>query len=267
MSEEAKKEIEALDVDETSSGEPERTEVELEQMEEGWIPPEREDQLNGKKFLTAEEYKERGKFFKKIDSQQKVIDRLENSISHINEHNQRTHERELKKQRAEYEQTIEQLKQEKIAALDEGDSKRVVEIDEAMRKAEMPEPPPPQKAIAPEFEQWKQENQWYDTDKELREYADMIGDGYMVRNPNGSLKALYQFAENEVKARFPDKFENKQRQSAPSVEGGGSPVTKKTTSKLTAEEQAMMDDLGVAGYLKTDADKQKYIKDVIANRD
>ena len=63
MSEEAKKEIENLDIDNADALlEPsEYTEVEEEQLKEGWIPPDREDQLEGKKFLTAVDRKRAGK--------------------------------------------------------------------------------------------------------------------------------------------------------------------------------------------------------------
>lgn len=248
--------------------EKEYTEIEQKAMEDGWIPPDRFDkEEQGKDFISAEKYLENSSFFKKINAQKHEIDNLKKTVSEINEHNRRVAQREQEELKQQYEARIEVLKQEKIEALDEGDNRRVVEIDEQIRTTPKPQPVNP---VNHTFNNWVKDNKWYQTDPELKQYADMIGDGYMAQHPDSALESLYAFVEKETKVRFPDKFENKQRTAAPSVEGGGTPKPQSRTATekdLTADERTIFNDMVRFNAFKDDAAKKSYIKEVIKLRD
>lgn len=257
---------EAENIEGPEVNEPKHTEVELEQMEEGWIPPEREDQLDGKKFLSAEEYKERGKFFKKIDEKNKRIEALENSVNRMDEHNQRVAERDLKTQKEQYESTIEALKAEKVAALDDGDNKRVVEIDEQIRTHPEPKPLPESKGEHPAITKWKSDNAWYESNDFLADEADALATQYANRGI--PIEEGLTRVTNHLKKKYPEEFENKNRQIPQSVDSGGTHKPNKSVSEksLTEDELMVYHDFTDMGHLKDDAAKKKYIADVVSMR-
>lgn len=262
---------EELQVDESKPeiAEPEYSEIEQKAIDEGWNP-DKSKLPEGTKFYSAEEYLDRGTFFRKIDTQKAEIERMKAQMEHLSDNYRKANERELKKAEKEYKAIIDGLKAEKVQALDEGDHHRVVEIDEQMRAAEAPqaEAPTPNHAIADKIiGDWKAENTWYDNDEALGEQADILASQYARKNI--PLEEALPKISARMKELFPHKFENKRRSGAASVEGGGSPQPKtgKVSEKsLTAEELSMYRDLGMDKVLKSDADKQEYFRNVIASR-
>jgi len=267
-------ELDILDAEvaaELKADEPEYTEVEQKAIDEGWNP-DKGDLPEGTPFVDAEEYIKRGSFFRKIDSLKADNDQLRAQFNHLSENYQKANERELKKAADEYQNIIKELKAEKVQAMDEGDHQRVVDIDEQMRSTPEPQEEKQEKpdyAAADEaIAKWKTDNTWYEEDEALGEQADMLASQYAKRNIplNDALPKISQ----RMKELFPHKFENKRRQSAASVERGGSPqpsAGKVSEKRLTKEELEMYRDLGMEQVLKTDAAKKKYFQNVIDSRD
>jgi len=171
---------------------------------------------------------------------------------------------------AEHKTMIAALKAEKVKALDEGDSQRVVEIDEQLLTA----PPQQDMPVHDNAEAdrmingWKEQNTWYQKDSGLTRHADMMSRDLAARGI--PLEVALQTIEAEVKDLFPHKFQNKQREAPPSVEGGGTPQSKsgKVSEKsLRPAELAVYRDLGLDKVLTTDAKKQEYFKNVIESRE
>jgi len=265
--------IGALDAEvaaELQVDEPEYSEIEQKAIDEGWNP-DKSDLPEGTPFVDAEEFVKRGSFFRKIDSQKAEIDMLNKRFDHLSENYQKANDRELKKAEAEYTKTLDALKAEKVQAMDEGDHQRVVDIDEQMKAT--PEPQAPQAPQSnPEGDKqwanWKEANPWYANDKVLRKQADLMSDSY--RGTGTPFETVLSEITADLKDLYPHKFENKRRQSAASVEGGGSPQprTGKTSEKnLTQEELAIYRDLGMDKVLTTDAAKKEYFQNVIDSRD
>lgn len=244
---------------------PEYSETELQAMDEGWIPPDRfNPEEQGKDFVSAEKFLENGSFFKKIKSLKTEVDGLKTTISKINDHNRKVAEREQQKLAQEYEAQIARLKAEKVQALEEGDHRRVVEIDDQMRQT--PEPKTPEPEVSPVYENWIKENDWYNKDDFLSDEADVLASEYKRRNLPPEV-ALPRITEH-LMAKYPEKF--KKTPAHPSVEGGGhKPRSTKGISEkdLTSDEMQVFRNLNVSNYFKSDADKKQYIKDVIALRD
>lgn len=250
------------------AGQPEHTEVELEAMEAGWIPPERADALpEGKKHLTAEEYLERGSFFKKIETLKKKVEDQDKTIANLANHYEKVVESERQKAKREMDAQITRLKAEKAQALDQGDSARVVEIDEEMHQVRQEVRQQP-RGEDPTFTNWKKENSWYQEDEFLTMEADVLGFEFSRRNL--PLDAALTKITNHLKTKYPERFKTSARELPPSVEGSTPPVKSGKSfgeKDLTKEEREVFKNFERNGVIKSDADKQRYFQQVLEQRD
>jgi len=83
------------------------------------------------------------------------------------------------------------------------------------------------------FRAWKQKNEWFDQDSELREEAMSIGIGYSATHKEKTQDEVYEYVEKRIKKIYPEKFddmdeedEKPAKRSSASVESGTG--TKKT---------------------------------------
>ena len=108
---------------------------------------------------------------------------------------------------------------------------------------------------------WKTANPWYSNDPELGTYADVVSDFIAKRNPGLPDKEFLSKVKDEVKRRFPEKFNS--RPAAPNPDGsnytGAAPTStnKKTYADLPKDAKEACNDL-VGQKLVT---KEQYIKE------
>jgi len=188
--------------------------VQEEAISQGWVP---RDEFQGEddEFIDAAEFVRRGELFRKIESQSKQLKEQNRAIKALADHNARIAE-------IEYKRAVAELKAQKKEALSEGDAERVVEIDEQIdlvkeqqriQQAQQIQNVVPE--VHPEFTNWVSKNPWYESNPEMRKFADRLGAvlaGEMA--PQDVLKEV----EKEVKSRFKDKFTNPNRAKASAVE-------------------------------------------------
>lgn len=186
--------------------EPEYSEIEREAIEMGWNP----EGVDGKKNLTAEEFIDRKPLYDEIRQLRKGYKEMKAGVEALADHNKRIEERTR-------EQVIAELKMAKREALENEDYDAVLDIDDRIAETRA-EPIDTTPKVNHAFENWVEKNPWYNQDPELREYADMLGDGYFRKNPNKDLEAVYAYVAAETKKRYPEKFGHGDRRS-PSVEG------------------------------------------------
>lgn len=233
-----------------------------EAEKQGW-----QDDFEGDNKKSAKEFLHDGTFFKKIDDQNKEIKELKNSMSQLSGHYDKVVANELRKAEVDYNTRIEQLKTEKVEALDEGDNRRVVEIDDQILRTEKPKPV--EKQSNPEFDAWVKDNDWYNNKPFLKVEADKLGDLYYNSGLRGT--ELYNAIGGHIQELFPDKFVNTKRSKAPSVEGGSGNGPAPTGSKLSVKDLTQ-DELGVfknfkrMDIFKNKDDEQKYLREVIEVR-
>jgi len=222
---------------------------------------------DGDNKKTAAEFIHDGRFFKQIDELKKNNKKLQSSFDQLTTHYEKVRVSDAKKAEVDYQQRIDQLKAEKVTALDEGDNSRVVEIDEQIRTTEKPEVEA--KPANPEFDAWIQDNAWYEDSPFLQIEADKVGEQYFSRGLRG--KKLFDAIGSHVEQLHPDKFENKKRSKPASVEGGGSGAVKPPNGKisekdLTRDEREVFKNFKANGIFKTDEDVQTYFKQVMEIR-
>jgi len=247
--------------DEIQEGTPaELSPVEQKAQEQGWVPKE---QWEGDpdQWRPAKEFLDRGELFKKIDDQNKTIKEFRKSIADLAKHHERVRE-------VEYKRALEELKNQKRTALNEGDADAVIDLDEKIalvRDAQKETPPvvavPDAPAdLDPRFVTWKERNSWYDSNKAMRVYADRIGNEFAAQGLSPS-EVLNRVSE-EVKKEFSHKFTNPNRERASAVEGSTARGGKsKDSFTLSDDERRVMH-----RFIKTvpGMTEDKYISDLKA---
>lgn len=242
---------------------PEKEEIdplEARAREMGWRPKE---EFDGDEvtWVDAGEFVRRKPLFDEIHKNKRKVADLEKSFTKLKDHHERVRE-------AAYKQAIEELKAEKLKALEEQDHRRVVEIDDEIAEKRA-NPPRPEPVENPEFDEWVEGNQWYMTDKEMKAVADRAGKQFLQTNPDADRADIYEYAESVVKKRFSDKFKP-DRQAAPNsnrakpsmVDNSSmqSRQSKTYWDRLDGDEKRTVLDLmsDIPGF-----NKEQYAKDVL----
>lgn len=219
------------------------TPVVQEALDQGWVP---QDEYDGdpERWVDAGEFVRRGELFRKIESQSKELKDVRKALSELAKHNSKIRE-------VEYARAVEALKAEKKTALAEGDADRVVDLDdkidlvkEQQRQfhADQVTQVVPQE-VHPELTNWLGKNSWYESDKKMRAYADVLGAQLAgTMSPTEVLREV----EKEVKERFKEKFSNPNRARASAVESPKSAPArggKSSAYELTDTERSVMNTL------------------------
>lgn len=117
-----------------------------------------------------------------------------------------------------------ELKEEQLKAVTDADPDKFLRLEKEIDDLErQPEKKPEEKVegeIPPGYPEWTAENEWYETDIELTVYADQVAGIIKRKNPNLGGKAYFDKVGQAVKEKFPEKFENPNRNAPPAVAGG-----------------------------------------------
>lgn len=235
---------------------PQFTEIEQQAMQHGWRPKDQFDESTGKKWRSAEEFMDRKPLFDKIDEQHRRLRDLENGVKALAEHNKRI-------EASAYQRAINELRNERKQALEEGDLVKAEEIRDRIDevKEQSRQQPQPQQVSNPQFDAWVEKNEWYTNDAKLRKYADGVAlelrqEG--VKDPTEFLKRI----EREVRETFPDKFRNPNRDLAPKIDSGRGSA-KSDNFELSADDERMITQMLKAGAPIT---REEYIKQLKSAR-
>lgn len=217
---------------------PELSEVEIKAMEEGWVPKEQWEG-NPADWRDAQTFVDRGQLFKKIEDQNRTIKDFKRALADLQNHHATVRE-------TEYKRALETLKAQKMQALEDGDAKGVIQLDDEIdavrqeqrklqtEQVQKPAGPPP------EFTEWVEKNKWYNTDEDARAYADGIGRQLAIKGvePEAVLKEV----EQRVKKTFPQLFRNPNKDKAGSVETSSAKGGKSHSESfhLSEEERRVM---------------------------
>jgi uncharacterized phage infection (PIP) family protein YhgE len=214
----------------TESTEPELSEVEQQAYKEGWRPKEQFAGDEGK-WIPADEFMRRKPLFERIDSlksetfqTRKELTDLKKTMKELADHHKRVRE-------TEYQRAIDDLKAQRRLALRESDVEAVEAIEEKMDqvKTEKVEFEAQQKAEqkqqaqvgpTPEFVQWVQENPWYNTNKEMHDFAEATGAAYIGSKPNASPKEVFEYVNKQTRRAFPETFESARARRPSPVDSG-----------------------------------------------
>jgi len=232
------------------------TEAEEQARALGWRPEEEYEGDAG--WVGAQEFIDRKPLYDGLSKQSKRIKRLEKTIDDLAAHNKKVED-------AAYAQAKADIKAERIAAMEQGEfevAENLVEREKELDKSQEQEV---DEILPQEFLDWKEENPWYDTDTDLREFADDMGAVIKHRNPELTGADFINEVAKRTKLAFPDKFKQKRIPSGGNPPERGSPTrggVNKDWEKLTDEEKRIANEfsreIGIDG--KPLMTKEQYMK-------
>lgn len=224
---------------------------------QGWRPKE-EFEGDPQKWRSAKEFVERGELFGKIDTMGRELKETRKALKMLQEHHSKVKE-------TEYNNALKELKALQKKHLEEGNSDGYLETTELLTDlkaeqkarevvtAQAPQQPDPR------FITWAQENKWYESDPELRDYADTIGLGYAQKNRGVDPVEVLEYVTAQVKKTFKDKFVNPKREKPNSVEGASSASsTGKGSLELSDDEKKVMNTFIRQGIMS----KEEYLSEL-----
>lgn len=239
---------------------PEHSEIELKAIEMGWRPKEEFDGDDAE-FIDATEFVRRKPLFDKIESVGKELRETRKAMKALQEHH-------AKVQEAEYKHAVEQLKAEKKAALESGDADRLIEIDSQMAEVKANEVMAQQQAqqakntLHPNFVEWVGKNKWYQSNGEMRAFADQVGTSYAAANPNTDPDDVLKYVEQRVKKVYSEAFSNPNKTRPSAVEGGSNAPSRSTTVRdtfqLSEDEKRVMNTFVRQGIMS----KEQYVEEL-----
>lgn len=234
---------------------PQHTEVEVQALEMGWKPKEDFDPASGKEWIPADEFVRRKPFFDKIEVLNREIKTLKNGMEAFKQHHDKVKE-------TEYKRALEDLKRQRVQAIEEQDAVKAFEVSDKIRELEdeaKQVTTQPQTGVAhAEFQAWLPDNQWYTTDEELREFADALG--FMYSKKFTPAEVLVKVS-GEVRKKYPEKFRNPNKDRAPSVDTKAGGAHSRGTGReyqLSEMEKQIMSKIVRSGVMT----KEEYIKEL-----
>lgn len=244
-----------------------------EAEEFGWIPPERADRMpSGKQYVGPAEFLERNPVYRKYKAQQDQLAKIQAEQQTLMEHYKNVQKVEQTRADREIERRVAELKKEKVSALENEDHSRVVEIDDEIQQARSERGTAQQTPVGnPDFPAWASENPWYGEDKILTARGNVLGE-LLIQQGVPANRTLLDEVKKELMLEFPHKF--RARSKAPMVEAGsgalssGEGVKKKSLSvkDLTSTEREVYDTFAGMGIFKTADDEEKYLREVLEQR-
>jgi len=214
-----------------------QSEVEARQF--GWMPKE-EFKGDPEQWRDAETFLQRGKeingFLRKdLEKLEQASKRKDAELAEIRRAMEEFKQFHNKSIEATYKQAIEDLKNQKAQAIEEGDGKKVVEIDEEISKYKEAQRPiqedktPVSKPDEREYYEWLDTNQWYITDEKKSKAAEKFGDILLAKNPNLKGREFLDAVTQKVKEAFSEDFENPARNNS-QVAGNSDGIPRGNTS-------------------------------------
>lgn len=228
--------------------------------EQGWVP---KDDFNGDehKWVEAGEFLRRGELFGKIESQNKELKSIRETLNQFKDHH-------AKVQETAYKKAVSDLKAKKKEALIEGDADLVIEVDEQLAdvkaaQAQIQSQPRAQveQEAHPIFVSWVNQNNWYAQSPQMRGWAD--GRGTELQGEGLSPNEVLRKLSEEVKEQFPTKFTNPNRARASGVESAPQRGSRSGAAYQPSEiEERMAKKFVSEGLFKS---KQEYYAELAAN--
>ena len=244
---------------EVKQSEPVAEEVQTEEKDpiqeaarsQGWVPQEEWDG-DPTQWRDAQVFLERGEYFKTMGTQRKQIDKLNAMVEKMASIQASTREDERQR-------VLKELSDQKYNAMEEGEFKRVADIDSEMdRIRSQPAMSVPnvtgqteEKYTSDKIAEYIDNNSWYRTNSDMRQYADSLAVGFRAGNPNATIDDVLEYTDKEIKIRYPQQFGGQVPSASPVAStkrttkpGPNGTQKKKTLDDLPANSRDMYAQIG-----------------------
>jgi molecular chaperone GrpE (heat shock protein) len=248
--------------------------------EHGWRPEDEfyaDPDNEGKVWVSAEEFNRRGELFEKIEELKGKINHRDQEFQELRSTLNKFKKHYEKVDEAAYKRAMDDLKKQKLEALENHEAAKVLEVDERIdalkderaeaKALEMREMAAPKaEVVDPRFTAWVDRNRWYAQDQDMRNFADSLGFAYAKSRPGVDPSEVLKHVEQQVKKAYPDKFTNPNRDKPSAVEGGtrGSGSNKRAVDDvvLTDDEEKAMRAFIKSGAIKDESEYRKSIREL-----
>lgn len=236
----------------------------------GWRP-QAELEAEGKKlpkYKTADEFLEDGKKYEPFikannEALEKALTKTKEELAKVQADLKQFGEFHTKAVAREYERALADLEAQQEAAAAAGDVEGVKKATKGIvalgKEAEADQKGAPDAEWQSAEQKWKAENKWFDGEepgnRAMTVYALAQDRELASEKPNFTPAQRLAEVTKRVKAEFPDKFVNPNRERPGAVEGVGNAKlsTGKTFSDLPKEAQAFCDRMVKSGTITRDA--------------
>jgi hypothetical protein len=196
--------------------------AEIEAAQFGWVP-ETEYKVNPEEWKDAETFLKRGKeingFLRKdLEKIKSKNQTLESELAEIRGTMEEFRKYHNETEARAYKRALDDLKKQKVEAIEQGDGARVIEIDdtiESIKEAQAKPTPVVEKKQDATYDKdyfdWLKTNVWYESDPELRAFAHIVGEELNATKSGKVGKAFYEEVAKQVKETYPEKFQNPAR--------------------------------------------------------
>lgn len=255
-------------------------------LKKGW-KPEEEYEGDPKDFKTYREFLRNEKLYGTINNLTHKLRSMEKRYNNLKDGVKRITEMKIKDMQSSSEAQIEQLKQRKYEAAQEGDTLTVEKINDAIREVEkemakkpdlpdLDDEPADEGYTEQDFKDyynnnWIKNNSWYETDQDLAEVANSHIIAYTRKNGDASPEEVFEHVDKKMK-RFissdsgPSSRSRKPGSVAPrSPKGkkGGTRVTDVVPEELRRVAYDAIEMMEKAGNKNAEAD---WVKQYLANK-
>lgn len=209
----------------------------------GWRPKE-DFEGDDKEFIDAKEFVSRKPLFDQLKQQSKQLKNVTKTLEQLKSHY--TKMREI-----EFNRALAELKAARKQSVSDSDGDRFEALDDQIKEVEKQAAIVRAEAEAPkqthdpeEFVRWTTKNSWYQKDEAMTAFADRVGLKYKAEVDAGELTPLQvlEKVEQNVRAEFPHKFRNANKDAAPNVGEARNGTTRSSDNvQMTSEEKKIMD--------------------------
>jgi len=235
--------------------------VEIEAIEQGWIPKEEFDG-DPALFIDAPEFVRRGELFRKIETQSRELKAVRNALEAMKIHHSKVKE-------AEYNRALKSLQEARRQAVVDGEHERAFALEEKIDEIKeekqqiveaAQEPVVQEDSYTPQFQSWVDRNSWYETNEVMRATADALG--VRLHKQGLSPEEVLRKVETEIKKEFAHKFKTPVSNRPNPVESPTRSGGTTETFQMTAQEKDIMQKIVGTGVMT----QAEYIKELKATR-
>lgn len=220
--------------------------VEEQAREQGWVSQDEwvKDGRSEDDWRPAKEFVERGEIFKSLHQVKRELKQTKAAHDALSQHHRFVYERA-------YQEAYNKLRQERRQALKDEDLKAVAETEEKIENLQSEHAARTQNlnaqqaaaaqataaGIHPELQAFADRNPWYNTDTDMREFAEAVGLIYIQKNPNSPPADVLKHIESKVRKQYSEKFG--QRKAAPNAVAG----VDRTSQRISKGGEVVLDDM------------------------
>lgn len=197
-------------------------------------------------WVDAKTFLMRGELFGKIRDQNRRLSDMSKSLKVMTDLYKTAEETGAKK-------AVEELKRQKVSAMEDGDFVKAAELDEQLSEVKKPSKIDELTAVDRDssdldtrikeyYVNWIPQNSWYTKDKVLATYADSVAQQYITeQGAQIAAEDLFRHVASVVRKDNPEKFENTHRQ----MKGKAAPTGRTTSNVAKSNSKVSTRDLSV----------------------